>query len=160
MSRILTLQPLTADAFARFGDVIEPGQAKRVFSINEGTAQRHHDLARIEPGADGRVALGWVQAQPRALPFAVRMLERHPRGSQAFVPLGPACWIVVVADAPEAEPLAFLAERGQGANYAPGVWHHPLIALDAPTDFLVVDREGPGDNCDEVGLPEVWTISG
>ena len=87
------------------------------------------------------------------------MLERHPLGSQAFLPLGERPYLVVVAP-PGAPPSpasvrAFLAAPGQGVNYAPGVWHHPLLALDAVSDFWVIDRAGPGDNCEEITLAEV-----
>ena len=87
------------------------------------------------------------------------MLESHPLGSQAFVPLDPAlAFVVVVAADPAAEPQAFLARRGQGVNYHRGTWHHPLIALERVGDFLVVDRGGEGHNCDEVALDTIWRI--
>src|SRR5690606_39603240 len=93
------------------------------------------------------------------LPFSVRMLERHPLGSQAWLPLDPAArYLVVVAASAADTPLAFLAERGQGVNYRRGTWHHPLLLLDAAASFLVIDREGPGANCDEVQLAQAWRI--
>ena len=86
------------------------------------------------------------------------MMERHPLGSQAFIPTGPHLWLTVVAPAgnpPEPSDLrAFIAGAGQGVNYHRGVWHHPLIALEAVSDFIVVDRGGGGDNCDEYYFPE------
>ena len=85
------------------------------------------------------------------------MLERHPRGSQAFVPLSDAPYLVVVADDPSTPPRCFLA-RGQGVNFRAGTWHHPLLALERTSDFLVVDREGDDDNCDEASLAEAWMI--
>lgn len=87
------------------------------------------------------------------------MLERHPLGSQAFVPLGGARFIVVVAASPQAMPQAFLAAPGQGVNYRRGVWHHPLIALQQDSAFLVVDRGGEGANCDEVRLENSWQVA-
>ena len=156
----LPLEPLTADAFSPFGEVIEPAAAKQVYAINEGTAQRFHDLATLDCAhAGGRVIVSLFRAAPRELPFSVRMLERHPLGSQAFVPLDPATrYLVVVASDPAATPRAFLADTGRGINLHRGTWHHPLIALDAVADFLVLDRGGLGANCDEVTLPGAWTV--
>lgn len=156
----LDIEPLTAAAFAPFGDVIEPSSAKRVIAINDGTAQRHHDLATLDCAHEnGRVIVSIVRAEPRALPFPISMLERHPLGSQAFVPLDPATrYLIVVATDPSATPRAFLAEAGQGVNYARGAWHHPLIALDRASDFLVLDRGGAGANCDEATLPTRYEL--
>ena len=96
------------------------------------------------------------RGQPRELPLAIRMMERHPLGSQAFIPLGTNPWFVVVAPAdgpPKSSDLrAFSVGTGQGVNYHRGVWHHPLIALEGVSDFLVIDRGGAGSNCDEYVL--------
>lgn len=130
--------------------MIEPAAAREVVKINEGTATRFDDLARVDCGeAGGRPILSIFRAAPRPLPFVVAMLERHPLGSQAFVPLGPAPYLVVVAPDPDGAPRAFLAAEGQGVNFHRGTWHHPLIALSQSSDFLVIDRGGPGANCDE-----------
>lgn len=156
----LRLQALTREAFAPFGDVIEPAAATQTYAINAGSATRFHDLARIDADRDdGRPVLSLFRAQPRTLPFALTMLERHPLGSQAFVPLSPRAYIVVVASAPSALPLAFLARDGQGVNYRAGTWHHPLLALDAVSDFLVIDRAGPGNNCDEAELTSAYLLA-
>jgi len=156
----LPVEALTAAAFAPFGDVIEAGSAQRIYAINDGTTQRFHDLAAIDVGTDGgRPLLSLFRAQPRPLPIAIRMLERHPLGSQAFVPLDPrGRYLVVVAEDPTAMPRAFLASHGQGVNYRRGCWHHPLLALDEVSDFLVIDRGGPGDNCDEQTLAQAWRL--
>ena len=152
----LTVAPLTREAFAPFGEVIEASDAAQHFTINAGNTERYHDLARIEPGADGRVIVSIFRGQPRTLPFTVQMMERHPKASQAFIPMSGKPYLVVVAPAgepPKVEDLkGFLARGDQGVNYATGVWHHPLLALEAVCDFLVVDRSGPGHNCDEVQL--------
>ncbi len=96
------------------------------------------------------------RGQPRTLPFTVTMMERHPKVSQAFIPISGRPYLVVVAPAgnpPAVDDLkVFLARGDQGVNYATGVWHHPLLALDAVCDFIVVDRSGPGHNCNEVQL--------
>ncbi|MGB7989919.1 MAG: ureidoglycolate lyase [Candidatus Methylophosphatis roskildensis] len=154
----LTPEPLTREAFAPFGDVIEACDLVRHFTINAGNTERYHDLANIEPGPDGRVIVSIFRGQPRSLPFRVEMMERHPLASQAFIPMSDWPYLVVVApagDPPAAHDLrAFLASGEQGVNYAPGVWHHPLLALDAVSDFLVVDRDGSGHNCDEFQLEQ------
>lgn len=160
--RQLIVEPLTQEAFAPFGDVIEASEALRHFPINGGNTERYHDLATLDPGEDGRVIVSIFRGQPRALPFTVAMMERHPLASQAFVPLAARPYLVVVAPAgepPGAEDLrCFLAQPGQGVNYARGVWHHPLLALETVSDFLVLDRAGEGPNCDEVQLDRVALI--
>ena len=161
---VLTIEPLSARAFKPFGDVIEASEAAQHFPINEGYAERYHDLATIDVGHEGGHALVNIfRARPRSLPFELSMLERHPLGSQAFVPLSPLPYLVVVAPAvvagsdgdsdstPDMHAIrCFVAGAGQGVNYARGTWHHPLIALHAPCNFLVLDRGGPPGqaNCD------------
>ncbi|KVE29522.1 ureidoglycolate hydrolase [Burkholderia singularis] len=158
--KTLTIEPLTRAAFAPFGDVIETDGAKH-FPINGGTTTRFHDLARVDVGdGGGRPLVNLFRGQPRALPFAVTMLERHPLGSQAFLPLSDKPYLVVVAPAGDLDPAkirAFVTRGWQGVNYAKGVWHHPLIALGGLSDFIVVDRGGDGVNLDERDLPEpLW----
>jgi ureidoglycolate lyase len=152
----LTPEPLTAAAFAPFGELIAADAAARHFPINGGTTERFHDLAQLQPGPEGRLIVSIFRGQPQALPLTLRLMERHPLGSQAFVPLSGRPYLVVVArpgPAPSSSDLrCFLATPEQGINYAPGVWHHPLLALQAPSDFLVIDRAGPGGNCDECVL--------
>jgi len=162
--KVLSIQALTKESFAPFGDVIECAGAAH-YPINEGTTERYHDLARIEPGDQGRAILSIFRGLASTFPFRVAMMERHPLGSQAFVPLQDRCYLVVVADPADGidapgQLHAFLAQGHQGVNYRPGVWHHPLIAVGAEgvsatlSDFLVIDREGPGPNCDEQPLAE------
>ena len=154
----LTLKPkaLTREAFAPYGDVIACDGAER-FWINEGTTERFHDLARVEMGG-GRTLISIFRAQPRPTPIALTVMERHPLGSQAFVTLERRPFLVVVAPPGPPPPPdsfeAFITDGNQGVNYHAGVWHHPVLALLQETDFLVVDRGGPGDNCDEVVLPK------
>lgn len=159
--RELPLEPLGSEAFAPFGEVIEANSATTEYAVNAGTAQRFHDLAHIDTNlAEGRCVLSLFRAMPRTLPFEIRMLERHLLGSQAFVPLDPATrFLVVVAEAIDAQPRAFLARGGQGVNYRRGTWHHPLIALDRQGDFLVIDREGPAPDCEEADLAPGWRIA-
>lgn len=162
MKRLIA-QPLRAAAFAAFGEVIECAGARRLL-INGGTTERFHDLARIDPGPGGRAIVSIFRGQPRTFPLTIAMLERHPLGSQAFVPLHARPYLVVVAPCEPGSglpgaPQAFVARGGQGVNYAPGVWHHPLIAVGEVSDFLVIDRQGEGANCDEFMLPEALALS-
>jgi ureidoglycolate lyase len=161
---VLPIEPLTAAAFQPFGDVIEASASRRHFSINDGFAERYHDLARVELGAQGRAIISIFKALPRTLPMQLRLLERHPLGSQAFMPLSALPYLVVVAQAgelPQTSQLrCFAVAAGQGVNYARGTWHHPLIALHQACDFLVIDRGGaPNEsNCDEYPLADsaIW----
>jgi ureidoglycolate lyase len=155
---VLLAQPLTKAAFAPFGDVIETAGARH-FPINAGTCERFHDLARIDVEAGGgRPLVSIARAQPARLPVPIRLVERHPLGSQIFLPLVPTSFLIVVAlpvAAPRGADLrAFLAAPGQGVNYARNTWHHPLIALDRETDFLIVDRGGEGANLEEHALAD------
>jgi ureidoglycolate lyase len=157
--RVLPVEPLTAAAFAPFGDVIAPESAKRIYPVNDGTAQRFHDLAEVDTASGGvRTLVSIFRAEPRLLPFAISMLERHPLGSQAFIPLLGHPYLIAVSESPQHRPRVFLAAHGQGVNYRPGTWHHPLIALNATSDFLVIDRGGAGHNCDEADLPRSFFI--
>jgi ureidoglycolate lyase len=161
----LAIEVLTAEAFRPFGDVIEAGTSRLHFTINDGFAERYHDLAHLDmAGQDARAIVSIFRAKPRPFPMAVEMMERHPLGSQAFVALAPIPFLVVVA-APGTPPgpgdlRCFLVASGQGVNYARGTWHHPLIALDQAGDFLVIDREwdAGANNCDQVFL-EVGAVA-
>lgn len=155
----LAIEPLTRHAFAAFGEVIAAAEALTQYPINQGSATRFHALAQADCNADGGTTLiSIVRAQPRPLPFTVRLLERHPLGSQAFVPLAAARYLVVVAASPDSRPRLFIAAAGQGVNFFRNTWHHPLLALDRESDFLVIDRGGAGANCDEQTLARSWRI--
>ena len=147
----LPVQKITRENFAPFGDLIATDGAD-FHEINDGNCTRFHDLAKVNIDLEeGRPLLNIFRAKPRAFPLTIEMMERHPIGSQCFVPLNDQTYLVVVCSRdsePSSENLqAFHVEGNQGVNYAPGTWHFPLIA---PTggDFLVVDRGGPGENCD------------
>ena len=156
------IQPLTAAAFAPFGDVIEAGPDARCFAINKGYTQRFHNLAQVDVTQNqGRAGISIFRSTPLPAPVQIRLLERHPLSSQAFFPLSPRPYLVVVAppgDLNEDNIQVFLAQSGQGVNYHAGTWHHFCLALEAESDFLVVDRIGGGDNCDEVELKQPFTV--
>lgn len=152
---VLRARALTRKAFAPFGQVIEL-EGARQFDINGGTTRRFHDLAEIDTLAEGgRPIVNLFRAQPRGLPLTLRLMERHPLGSQAFIPLAAQRYIVVVAPDDNGRPgplQAFISKGWQGVNYHRNVWHHPLLALDMVSDFLVVDRGGEGHNLEESAL--------
>jgi len=158
MMRTLVIEPLTRANFAPFGDVIEMADAQH-YPINQGFAERFHDLARIDTGThDGETIISLFRGKPRPRPIEIGFVERHPLGSQAFYPLQDRDWLIVVAE-PDARPSigtlrAFRATGRQGINYARNVWHYPLLVLEREGDFLIVDRKGPGNNLEEVTLPQ------
>mgnify|MGYP001236479469 CR=1 FL=1 len=148
----LRVEPLTAAAFAPFGEVIEAGGQPLV--INAGFARRFNDLCAVKAAEGGETNVSIFIARARALPLVVTMMERHPLGSQAFMPLQDAPWLAVVCADP-ADPASFRAfacAGTQGLNYARGAWHFPLITFGEGDRFLVVDRKGPGDNLVEQAL--------
>jgi len=157
MSRLLAIETLTAEGFAPFGDVIET-EGRDWFPINNGSTQRYHALARVETGpADGAAIISIFRARRLEYPLTIAMLERHPHGSQAFVPLRGEPFLVVVAPpAPQPDAQAirvFRTDGRQGINYHAGVWHHPVLALRDEDEFLIVDRAGELPNCDEFFFP-------
>ena len=154
MTQDIIIEPLTAEAFAPFGTVIETMGAES-FPINDGTTTRFHALAAADPGPEGEAIISIFRATRWPQPVKIRMLERHPLGTQAFYPLSPEDWLVVAAagERPGADDLRLFRARGdQGVQYACGVWHHPLLILAERQDFLVVDRRGPGGNLEEIAL--------
>ena len=161
--RIVEPQALSAESFAPYGDVIDASTACERYPINEGRTQRHHDLARIDcSSGEGSAALSLFRATPIEAGFRLRFMERHPLGSQAFINTSGCRYAVVVAppgELDEAAIEAFIAEGHQSLNYHRGTWHHYLLALDTPADFVIVDRVGPGDNCEERQLHAPITLN-
>ena len=152
--RELTPEPLTAEAFAPFGSVIEAGDDAVKLDINQGHAVRYDRLAEIDVADQGGVpVISLFRARPLA-ELVLKTFERHPLGSQSFVPLSGRPYLAAVAPAGDFHPAGvrlFRAEGHQGVHYRKGVWHHFLLVLEE-SDFLVVDRAGPGENCEEVVL--------
>jgi ureidoglycolate lyase len=146
----LNLKPLTSDAFAPFGEVIQK-QGHYPEEINYGQTRKYANLASIDTSDEGgETAVHIYRSRPISLPFRVELMENHPLGSQAFVPLHNRPFLLVVA--PPAEQLEFKSIQGfftngeQGVNFHKGVWHHYQISLDEISDYLVIDRGGPGNN--------------
>ena len=151
-------EPLTRERCAHYGDVIE-GAADNPNVMNEARFQRFDDMCDVDLG-DGDVSISIARCRaPTVLPLRIDMVERHPLGSQAFVPLKPCRMVVVVAppgESVDAEDLrAFVTNGRQGINYHRGTWHMPLIAFDVGQDFLIVDRGGEESNCDTHSLDQV-----
>jgi ureidoglycolate lyase len=155
--KTLSIEKLTRESFAPFGDVIELEGANH-YPINLGSTERFHDLANVDVAdQNGRTLINLFRGQPRELPFEIKMMERHPLGSQAFIPLDDSPYLIVVALAGEllTENLrAFITSGWQGVNYAKNTWHHPLLALEKVSDFIVIDRGGEGLNLIEQDLTE------
>lgn len=163
---ILKLERLIKETFAPFGDVIEM-DGRPWFPINGGTTRRYHDLGRVQVvGSDGQGGISMARGDAFEFPLHIAMLERHPLGSQAWIPVNGTPFIAVVApngadDCPDESAIrAFYVEPWQGVNYRLGTWHHPLMSLGRQGDFVVVDRIGTAANCDECALHEVRVIDG
>ena len=159
MTKPLTTRPLTAEAFAAFGDVIEVmGEPDKL--INQGMCGRHHDLASLD-FAEGKAGISLFDAKARAFPHIVDMVERHPEGSQAFVPLTGVPMLVVVAEDQDGTPVnlqAFVSQPGQSINLHRGVWHGVLAPIEKPGQFIVIDRIGEGANLEEFWFEDVYVV--
>lgn len=158
------MQPLTPEDFAPFGQVIQASGAGA--AANQGTATRFNHAAALathRPEARANVAV--FRALPRSLPLPLRLLEKHPCSSQMFVPMtAPRYGLVVARTAGDGAPdlstiRAFVCASHQAINYDPGTWHHPMIALDVPSDFVMLAWEDGGpDDCVESPLPDGYVL--
>ncbi len=154
----MKIELLTKHAFAPFGDVIEIAGAEQR-TINQGFASRFHDLAKIKMG-DGETIVSIFTAIPRPQPIAIKLMERHPLGSQLFYPLQNEDWYVLVCEDPRDGKTyrAFKASGTQGVNYNPNTWHHPLLVTNE-SRFLILDRKGAGINLEELWLEKNLILS-
>ena len=159
--RTLHAEPLTRPAFAPFGQVIEMEGAHH-YPINAGNCERYHDLADIELGGPGaRPVISLMHSRGFALPYMLKLVERHPLGSQAFYPLSGRPFLVIVAPdmgGVPGTPHAFVTSPGQGINIGMNVWHGVLTPLGDPADFLCVDRAGDGNNLEEHHFAVPWQV--
>jgi len=155
-------QPLTQNAFRPFGDVIECTAGQAAAAMNDARFNRYDALAEVNHEPAARVVIGIAECRvPSQLPLRIELLERHPLGSQAFIPMARFAFIVVVAEpgpAPEATALkAFVSNGEQGINYHRGTWHLPLLGFEQGQRFLIVDTQQAHPNCDEHTLQTpVW----
>lgn len=159
MTQRLELQQLTAANFAPYGDVMEAsGEPDKI--INQGFCGRYHDCAQLD-FADGKAGISVFSAKPRCFPIVLDMMERHPDGSQAFIPMSMDPFVVVVADDKDGvpdQPMAFITTAGQAINFHRGTWHGVLTPLHAPGLFAVVDRIGVGANLEECWFDQAFHI--
>ena len=142
-------KPITKENFSKFGDVITTDDIKPL-EINDGYAKRFDGIANLNTSKDnGETTICIFSALKRSFPMKIDMMEKHPLGSQAFVPMKETTFLVFVAPKGAKPNLneveAFIVPPGIGVNYNPGTWHFPLIATE-DMNFLVVDRKGSGDN--------------
>lgn len=159
--RVIHTEPLTPESFAAFGDVMAAtGAPDRL--INQGFCGRYHDRAQLDFGPDGRAGLSIFKAIPRSFPYLLDLVERHPDGSQAFIPMTADPFLVITApdqDGTPGTPRAFLTDGSQAINFHRGTWHGVLTPLAAPGLFAVVDRIGPTANLQEHWFDQPWTIT-
>ena len=152
----LRTETLTAAAFAPFGDVLDATGDFRL--INAGLCERYHDRAILD-FTDARAGISIFNAQPRRLPYRFDLIERHPEGSQTFIPMTPHPFLVIVATNPQTTPRAFLTNGAQGINLHRGIWHGVLTPLQAPGLFAVIDRIGPTPNLQEHRFETPWIVT-
>ena len=146
MTGQIPIAPLTAEGFAPFGDILNcDGEPDKL--INAGLCGRFHDRAKIDVG-DGQTGISLFRSELRTLPYQLDLIERHPDGSQAFIPMSMDPFLVVVADA-DLTPQAFITAPGEGINFHRGTWHGVLTPLSGPGLFAVIDRIGAGANLEE-----------
>lgn len=160
--RTIEIKPLTSEAFASFGDLVE-FSGEPSFQINQGMCDRFHDLANLDfIGEEPRANISLGRARPYHLPLTLKMMERHPLGSQAFIPLNEQPFLIVVAGDASGQPdkpCAFLSNGAQGVNYHRNTWHGILTPLYHEQPFLIVDREGKGNNLEEYHFSEPFLIT-
>lgn len=159
--RLITAEPLTAAAFAPFGEVLDATGDFRL--INAGLCRRHHDRAALDFGPGGRAGISVFKAEARSLPYDFDLVERHPEGSQAFIPMSADPFLVIVAPdkgGRPGQPRAFLTDGAQGINLRRGTWHGVLTPLSAPGLFVVVDRIGETPNLEEHRYAETFRVAG
>ena len=154
--RDLVPQPLTQEVFAEFGEIIDLRNAKQI-PINYGLTTRYNDLFTIDTGDEnGRTIVNVFRSNPVSLPHTVKIMERHPLGSQAFISTSDKPFLVLVAPPGEtvhADNLhLFITDGQQGINLYKNTWHHYQLVLEEQTDFIVIDRGGVGNNLVEVEL--------
>ena len=160
MTRKIGIEPLSSEAFAPFGDVLDvSGDPDQI--INQGLCGRYHDRATLD-FSDGRAGISLFHAEPRMLPMTLEMVERHPCGSQAFIPMSAKSFLVIACEDDGGKPglpMAFLTEPGQGINFHRNTWHGVLTPLHEPGIFAVIDRIGDGANLEEHWFDAPFTIA-
>ena len=149
MEVVIKPKKITKENFAKFGDVISTHNIKPM-DINNGYAKRFDNLADINTSNNNATAsMSIFSALKRSFPMKIDMMEKHPLGSQAFIPMKETNFISFVSpsgDKPDISKIeSFVVSPGIGINYKPNIWHFPLISTEN-MNFLVVDRKDTGDN--------------
>ena len=149
METIVKPIKVTKTNFATFGDLISSEDVKAM-DINVGYAKRFDNLANINTSRDdGKTIVSVFSALKRTFPMKIDMMEKHPLGSQAFIPMKETTFLSFVAppgESPEISKIqSFIIPPKTGINYKPDIWHFPLISTE-DTNFLVIDRKGDGNN--------------
>ena len=149
MEKIIKPIKITRTNFATYGDLISSDDIKPM-DINAGYAKRFDNLANINTSKDGgKTIVSIFSALKRTFPMKIDMMEKHPLGSQAFIPMKETtflCFVAPTGESPEIDKIqSFIIPPKTGINYKPGIWHFPLISTE-DTDFLVIDRKGNGEN--------------
>lgn len=164
MTHTIRTEPLTAQAFAPYGDVLDASGAPDKL-INQGKCGRHHDRAALDFGPEttpaGRAGISIFNAEPRAFPYLLDLVERHPEGSQAFVPMHQNPFMVIVAPdqgGTPGTPRAFVTNGAQAINFHRNIWHGVLTPLSAPGLFAVIDRIGASANLQEHWFDTPYTV--
>ncbi|PVB63426.1 ureidoglycolate lyase [Labrenzia sp. 011] len=161
MTRRIATEPLTRAAFAPFGEVIDASGTPSMI-INEGKCGRYHDQAVLDMrGENARAGISVFLSEKRTLPYRLELVERHPLGSQAFLPMTQAPFLVIVCpddNGTPGRPRAFVTEPGQGINLRRNTWHGVLTPLSDPGLFSVVDRIGDGNNLEEFRFNESYEV--
>lgn len=157
-----TLKPqhLTPQNFSNYGDVIETKGHKGI-SINSGNCLRYHNLASLDMCDSGVAGISLFDARPCPNPIKLAYVERHPRGSQAFLPTGTDPYLIIVADDADgvpATPKVFKSSGYQGVNYHRNVWHGVLTPVVKQGLFVVVDYIGDMNNLEEYHFDAPYLI--
>ncbi len=149
MKIIIKPKKITRKNFQKFGDLISIKKKKSI-NINDGYAKRFDNLCKINTSSKkGKTIMSIFSAKKRKFPMNIKMMEKHPLGSQAFVPMNETTFLVFVAPKgkrPNTKKIeSFIVPKQTGINYKPGIWHFPLIS-SKNMNFLVIDRKGIGNN--------------
>ena len=149
MEKIIKPIKISKSNFSAYGDLISTDDINPM-DINAGYAKRFDDLANVDTSIDGgKTIVSIFSALKRTFPMKIDMMEKHPLGSQAFIPMKETTFLSFVAPAGESPEISkiqsFIIPPKTGINYKPGIWHFPLISTE-DTDFLVIDRKGSGKN--------------
>lgn len=160
MNSPINIETLTPAAFAAYGDIIDAAGAPTSM-INNGKCARYNNLAQLDFDARGQAGISVFEGQPYTLPHSLTLVERHPLGSQAFIPMSDAPFLVIVAEdvgGTPGNPRAFMAQRQQGINIHRNVWHGVLTPLKTAATFAVIDWIGEQTNLEEYRFDTPWIV--